>query len=57
MIKRIKIKVVACNQPACGFKVTYDSIGVQAMEGHYKVSHEDVEFRWWESMHAEDMTL
>jgi len=49
-IKKIKLLVVVCN--LCGFKVTRDPIGLDAMESHYGVDHKDVEFRDWASMHT-----
>ena len=48
--KKIILPVVICN--LCGFKVTRDMIGLDAMESHYGVDHKGEEFRDWASMHT-----
>jgi hypothetical protein len=53
--KKIMLPVVVCN--LCGFSVTRDPIGLDAMGSHYGVDHKGVEFNDWGSMHTGTMTL
>ena len=55
MSKKIKLQVVVCN--LCGFSVTGDPVGIEAMGNHYRNDHKDKIFNFWKSMHKEEMTI
>ena len=53
--KKINVNVVVCN--ICGFKISRDAVGIEAMGDHYAVAHKSVAFDFWNSMHHEVLVL